>query len=123
MSFQKFCKERLVEKSTNLPPIDMKLIEVMLSIWIKRHLESEKHRTNISYNSNKRKSNENLSVIGSSAKAKSKDFGIRKNSAFMSADIPLEKFNNENFRAFLNVANDFYFPIGSASGLKREENT
>ena len=134
MSFQQFCDEKLKEKSINLPPIDMKLFELMLSVCdsddsfcidrrrimcmpcskyfdtfsikngrttVKDHLNSIKHINNSSNNSNKRKSSENLSVIGTSAKVKSKDFAFRLNSAFMSADIPLNKLDNEVLRSFL----------------------
>lgn len=68
---------------------------------VNEHLKSDKHKNNSSNNSNNRKSSENLSVIGKFAKEKKENFARDLTSAFMSADIPLFKLNNEVLRLFL----------------------
>ena len=69
--------------------------------WVNEHLKTDKHKNNISTHSNKRKSSEDLSIIGKSAREKKENFAKDLTTAFMSADIPLCKLDNEVLRRFL----------------------
>jgi len=77
---------------------------------IKRHKESQKHTNNLSKSSNKRKSSENLNKIEKSKRETIDDFLKCLTSAFLSADIPLEKLGNDNLKAFLFQYTHFNIP-------------
>jgi len=80
---------------------------------IQRHQERQIHTNNLSKTSNKSKSSENLNKIEKTKRETIDDFLMCLTSAFLSADIPLEKLLNENLKSFLFQYTHFNIPTPS----------